>query len=228
MGLLTVIDDVPLYDSIREAKTWAKQYNLTGYHAILSKHNSAYEMNIQDGHLRFEVRDSSGAAFRGRTVSLMNSGQYYHVSAVRNGPEIKLYINGESQTVEYFDAATSLPINTNTYPVMIGRRSNESLYFDGVIDEVAVFDQALSYGEIQDIIEQTALMATGSWRFNEGSGSTVADSSGNSNGGTLYNGTSWTAGVHGYAAEFDGINDYINIADSPSLDISGNEYSVAA
>ncbi len=32
MSLLTVIDNVPLYDTIREAKIWAKQYNLTGYH----------------------------------------------------------------------------------------------------------------------------------------------------------------------------------------------------
>tara|TARA_R100001224_G_scaffold69474_1_gene42087 strand:- start:579 stop:971 length:393 start_codon:yes stop_codon:yes gene_type:complete len=32
MSLLTVIDSVPLYDTMREAKIWAKQYNLQGYH----------------------------------------------------------------------------------------------------------------------------------------------------------------------------------------------------
>ncbi len=32
MSLLTVIDNVPLYDTMREAKIWAKQYNLQGYH----------------------------------------------------------------------------------------------------------------------------------------------------------------------------------------------------
>jgi|5_EtaG_2_1085323.scaffolds.fasta_scaffold16051_5 hypothetical protein len=32
MSLLTLIDQVPLYDTIREAKIWAKQYNLQGYH----------------------------------------------------------------------------------------------------------------------------------------------------------------------------------------------------
>ena len=32
MSLLTVIDNVPLYDTIVEARTWAKQYNLQGYH----------------------------------------------------------------------------------------------------------------------------------------------------------------------------------------------------
>ena len=32
MSLLTVIDNVPLYDTMREAKIWAKQYSLQGYH----------------------------------------------------------------------------------------------------------------------------------------------------------------------------------------------------
>ena len=42
MGLLTVIDNVPLYDSIREAKTWAKQYNLTGYHVHYFNNRRGY------------------------------------------------------------------------------------------------------------------------------------------------------------------------------------------
>ena len=42
MSLLTVIDNVPLYDSIREAKTWAKQYNLTGYHVHYFNNRRGY------------------------------------------------------------------------------------------------------------------------------------------------------------------------------------------
>jgi hypothetical protein len=32
MGLLTTINEVPLYDTIQEALLWAKQYNLQSYH----------------------------------------------------------------------------------------------------------------------------------------------------------------------------------------------------
>ena len=32
MSLLTTIDGVPLYDTMREALLWGKQYGITGYH----------------------------------------------------------------------------------------------------------------------------------------------------------------------------------------------------
>ena len=49
--------------------------------------------------------------------------------------------------------------------------------------------------------------------FNEGSGTTTSDGSGNSHTGTLTNGPLWTAGKYGQAINFDGTNDYVNIAD---------------
>jgi len=55
------------------------------------------------------------------------------------------------------------------------------------------------------------------WKFNEGSGNTAYDSAGAHN-GTIY-GATWTAGVVGTALNFDGINDYLNVADSPDWNI---------
>lgn len=51
------------------------------------------------------------------------------------------------------------------------------------------------------------------WQFNEGSGLTATDSSGNLRHGTLVNmdTTSWSAGKHCGALTFDGINDYVDI-----------------
>jgi len=53
------------------------------------------------------------------------------------------------------------------------------------------------------------------WKFDETSGTTALDSSGNGNTGTLVNGPSWTAGKVNNALNFDGVNDYVN-AGSPS------------
>lgn len=50
------------------------------------------------------------------------------------------------------------------------------------------------------------------WRFDEGSGTTVYDSSGNENDGTIY-GAKWVDGVSGKAVSFDG-KDYIEIPDN--------------
>src|SRR5262249_55551223 len=52
----------------------------------------------------------------------------------------------------------------------------------------------------------------GHWKFDEGSGTTAADSSGNNNTGTLVNGPTWTEGKVGQALSFDGVNNHVHIA----------------
>jgi hypothetical protein len=64
------------------------------------------------------------------------------------------------------------------------------------------------------------------WKFDEGSGTVVGDSSGNANTGTLINGPQWVDGKVGKALKFDGIDDSVYVADSPSLDITGTQMSV--
>ena len=71
----------------------------------------------------------------------------------------------------------------------------------------------------------------GHWTLDEGSGTTVADVSGNGNDGTIVDNpvwdTKWVTGVSGSALEFYGVGtvtgngDYVDIPHSPSLDITG-------
>jgi hypothetical protein len=64
----------------------------------------------------------------------------------------------------------------------------------------------------------TGLVA--SYSFNEGNGTTVSDSSGNSNNGTIQNASWTTSGKFGSALVFSG-SSYVTVNDSPSLDLSG-------
>jgi len=57
----------------------------------------------------------------------------------------------------------------------------------------------------------------GSWHFDEGSGTTAYDTSGNNNHGTLYNGPTWVNGKFKYALRFDGVDDYVEVPHSASL-----------
>ena len=52
--------------------------------------------------------------------------------------------------------------------------------------------------------------ATHQWKLDEGTGTSVADSAGSSN-GSLVNGPTWTSGKYGQSLQFDGVNDAVNI-----------------
>jgi len=60
----------------------------------------------------------------------------------------------------------------------------------------------------------------GLWHFDEGTGGITYDSTGNGNTATI-TGASWTNGRMGEALDFDGVDDYVEVADSNSLDITG-------
>jgi len=59
----------------------------------------------------------------------------------------------------------------------------------------------------------------GYWKLDEVTGSSASDSSGYNNDGTLYNGPTWVDGKFGKALSFDGVDDYVNVPHSTSLDV---------
>jgi len=105
--------------------------------------------------------------------------------------------------------------------------SYSSLFFQGSIDDVRIYNRALSEDEIEQLYlegEATGLYdnsgLVGSWHFSEGAGTTAYDTSGSANHGTLTNGPTWTTskeGETGKALSFDGVDDYIEIPSSSSL-----------
>jgi hypothetical protein len=56
------------------------------------------------------------------------------------------------------------------------------------------------------------------WPFDEDTGTIANDASGNGHVGTLVNGPAWTAGKINFALSFDGVSNYVSVADAPALD----------
>ncbi|MFB0555043.1 MAG: LamG domain-containing protein, partial [Phycisphaerae bacterium] len=70
------------------------------------------------------------------------------------------------------------------------------------------------------ITATTKAELVGWWRFDEGAGTTAADSSGNGNDGTLNGDPQWVVGYFGGALEFDGSDGYVDCGNDPSLDLT--------
>jgi len=63
----------------------------------------------------------------------------------------------------------------------------------------------------------------GHWKLDDN----ASDSSGNGNHGTRVNGSTWMAGKSGSAASFDGVNDYLTIASSTSINAPRTGLTIA-
>lgn len=67
------------------------------------------------------------------------------------------------------------------------------------------------------------------WKFDEGSGATIADAAGGGHAGTALGNPAWGRGKSGGALEFDGVDDWITVADSPRLrDLQKDSYTLSA
>ena len=125
-----------------------------------------------------------------------------------NGTKVRAYVNGT------WDETTLNGFNTQISDLFIGGEttnngSNFRSYFTGDIDEVAVWNKALTNAEILALYNGGAgrdaatngggysskANLKGYWKFNEGSGSTISDASGNGKNGARH-GASWSTGSH--------------------------------
>jgi len=70
-------------------------------------------------------------------------------------------------------------------------------------------------GTDQASLSQQGTASVALWTYDEGTGSTASDSAGN-NPGTVH-GASWTDGILNGALEFDGIDDYVDCGNDPTL-----------
>lgn len=78
---------------------------------------------------------------------------WYNIVVTQSGTERKLYVNGN--LISTFTGIPALNLGNN---FQIGRFQNSPHYFNGKIDEVAIFNTALSSDKIQQIYNATAVV----------------------------------------------------------------------
>lgn len=140
----------------------------TGTMAILSKDDDAgsaggqYSLGLQydttgaKRYARFEVVTSSIPA-RITNNTLLNASTWVHIAGTYDGRMMAMYINGVL-TNSYPFAGT---MSDNGIGVYIGERNTGGQHFGGTLDDVRLYDVALSQEEIQAIMTaQSAPPAT--------------------------------------------------------------------
>jgi hypothetical protein len=70
------------------------------------------------------------------------------------------------------------------------------------------------------VLTLTNVGPVAAYSFDEGVGTTVGDSSGNNNTGTLMGGPVWLGGEYGSGLSFDGVNDYVDLGNPPTLQLT--------
>lgn len=117
----------------------------------------------------------------------------YSGDGASNTSVVKFYINGVlTNTISSMGSS----LVSNTSPLQIGfDPPGDPEYWNGKIDEVKIWSEALSASQIRVAMSAATPVARslmGYWRFNEGSGLTARDRSSNGNDGTLNGGPSWS------------------------------------
>ena len=176
-------------------------------------------------------------------TATINPGTWYHLLITNDGSNTRLYLDGNTTPI-------STGSDTNNYlaaPLRIGGYSGNDYYYNGLIDEFAIWDATLSGDDANAIyndgvpndLDSAASYDTdrtsnliGWWRMGDGgtwdgSNWTIPDASTNSNTGTTANMAEASRVTtvpeyvfNQYSLSLDGSDDYINVPHDTSLSLS--------
>jgi hypothetical protein len=220
---------------------WVKLNSLpNAYLAVVAKDNpggESYWFGISNGANRLQLEATANGSTQVQIFGSQSflADKWYHIVGQWDGSYLRLYQDGVAVGTP---TAFTGPIFSNTGSnLIIGKSFRFGNQFPGIIDDVRIYNRALSATEISNLYKQgavalnvspTARLAdglVGYWTFDgkDTTASTATDRSGNGNIGTI-TGATPTIGKIGQALRFKS-NEHISI--SPALN-STNIYTTSA
>src|ERR1044072_8043619 len=155
----------------------------------------------------------------------MEEDVWSHLAFTFDEAHMRLYLNGELVETE---PQSDGPM-TGEGSLSIGCNHLSPENFEGLIDEVRVYDRALDVEEVlagsRTGIEAPSRAPLAACSFDAGEGEVAEDLAGEHDG--EIEGATWTKGRYGSALSFDGENDCVTIADASDLDL-GEELTLEA
>ena len=139
-------------------------------------------------------------------------GSYQHVVCTYDGTTMKMYINGALQS----DTETvSGSITYDSGELVLGNVATQDRGFNGLLDDVRIYDRALSLAEVGSIYNSDS----GTETTNLFRSIVVAVDRSNFNDGTLSGATNLTGirGLHPDAMGFDGVDDVVDVGNGLNI-----------
>ncbi|MBN2704793.1 MAG: hypothetical protein JXR23_11350 [Pontiellaceae bacterium] len=181
------------------------------------------------GKLRYFVSGGDDPYCTG--TNILSLGEWHHAVMTYEVEvqTIRFYVDGVLDSVH---PNMPTPNATTSMNLFIGRDSRgEYNIFHGAIDDISIYNRALSEEEIQELYDpptdvdlKSGLVAH--YPFN----GSASDESGNGHDGAV-SGAGLTQDRFGNADcayLFDGVNDYIEVPDSTDLRLSGTDFSISS
>ena len=180
------------------------------YDSPPSRDEYALYISTVTGKISLFLFDLDAFNRRGRITDAMSIiDEWFHVAATYNGVGgssaqngMKIYVNGVRSDTTDSTLNTYTAMHNTTEPFRIGAYTVGQISPPGNADEVAIFNSELSSGDITAIYNSGTPQSLDSysslvswWRFEEGSGTTAADSGTGGNNGTLINGVTFSTDV---------------------------------
>ena len=187
---------------------WIKPTGTSGWQVIFGMEDGGWDrmLIIESGSLQLSMGQTGGRWQTGVNV-LPNVWQ--HVVAVYDNGSMRMYFNGTEYSTGNDEGNHS---SAGMFTIGGNQTHSPHNYFRGLIDEVAVWDEALNASEISTLYNTgsgldassnsgnytSSSNLVGYFKMNEGSGTTITDSSGSGNSVTLTNmdaSSDWVTGT---------------------------------
>jgi hypothetical protein len=117
-----------------------------GWNTAISRGDDSWRSSRagENNFMEAAVSGTTGNWIYGATP--VDDDAWHHVAAVYDGKTFSLYVDGELDGSE----ESTGPITASTYPLLIGENAQATgRFWNGLIDEVVIYDRALSVGEVR-------------------------------------------------------------------------------
>ena len=173
-----------------------------------------------NGYIQCVTECDQAFHYNGKTEKY-NDDKWHHFVSVFDGKKMFGYVDGKLFSIQNLEVTTCI-----VSPFEFGRDNPYGRYFKGDMDDIGIWNRALSEQEVKDLYDSKQVSSLipdnvpktgliGWWPFN----GNAQDESGNGNHGVV-NGANLTNDRNGNTKSayfFDGINNYIEVNNSSSL-----------